>query len=63
MMDIQIVNVRSELPPFYRKLGYIETGTAPFPAEVVTKLRCHFIVMSKPLVEAGRSVTIERRKI
>jgi predicted N-acetyltransferase YhbS len=49
-MDIQIVNLRAELPPFYRRLGYSETGTAPFPAEVVTKENCYFIVMSKPLV-------------
>jgi GNAT superfamily N-acetyltransferase len=50
MMDIQIVNVRCELPPFYRRLGYVEIGAAPFPAEVVTKQPCHFIVMSKALV-------------
>ncbi|MFZ1031830.1 MAG: GNAT family N-acetyltransferase [Candidatus Acidiferrales bacterium] len=49
-MDIQIVNLRAELPPFYRRLEYVETGTGPFPAEVVTKEKCHFIVMSKPLV-------------
>jgi GNAT superfamily N-acetyltransferase len=50
IMDIQIVNLRKELPPFYRGLGYVETGTAPFPAEVVTKEKCYFIVMSKTLV-------------
>lgn len=48
-MDIQIVHLRSELPPFYRGLGYVETGTGPFPAEVVTKVKCYFIIMSKPL--------------
>jgi len=50
-MDLQTVNLRTELPPFYRRLGYRETGTAPFPAEVKTKLPCHFILMSKPLSE------------
>jgi GNAT superfamily N-acetyltransferase len=50
IMDIQIVNLRRELPPFYRGLGYVETGTAPFPAEVVTKEKCYFIIMSKTLV-------------
>jgi len=49
-MDIKIVNLRSELPEFYRKRGYIETGTSPFPPEVETKLPCHFIDMSKRLV-------------
>ncbi len=48
-MDLQIVNLRTELPPFYRKLGYEGSGTAPFPSGAVTKLPCHFIQMSKPL--------------
>ena len=48
-MDIKIVNLREELAGFYHKRGYVETGTSAFPAEVVTKLRCHFIEMSKPL--------------
>jgi N-acetylglutamate synthase-like GNAT family acetyltransferase len=48
-MDLRIVNVREELPPFYRRLGYVETGTAPFPAEIKSKLPCHFVLMSKPL--------------
>jgi len=48
-MDIKVVNLREELAGFYRKRGYVETGTSAFPAEVVTKLRCHFIDMSKPL--------------
>jgi GNAT superfamily N-acetyltransferase len=48
-MDIRIVSLRAELPPFYRRLGYVETGTAPFPAEIKSKLSCHFVLMSKPL--------------
>ena len=48
-MDLRIVNLRAELPPFYRRLGYVETGTAPFPEEIKSKLPCHFILMSKPL--------------
>jgi GNAT superfamily N-acetyltransferase len=49
IMDIQTVNVRTELPAIYRKMGYAETGTAPFPAEVATKQPCHFVIMSKAL--------------
>jgi len=49
-MDLRIVNLREELPPFYRRLGYIETGTAPFPEEIRSKLPCHFVLMSKSLV-------------
>ena len=48
-MDIKVVSLREELAGFYRKRGYVETGTSAFPAEVETKLRCHFIDMSKPL--------------
>jgi GNAT superfamily N-acetyltransferase len=48
-MDIQVVNLREDLFGFYRRRGYVETGTHPFPIDVETKLPCHFIVMSKPL--------------
>jgi N-acetylglutamate synthase-like GNAT family acetyltransferase len=48
-MDIKIVNLRTELPAFYRKRGYVETGTSPFPEDVETTIPCHFIDMSKPL--------------
>jgi predicted N-acetyltransferase YhbS len=48
-MDIYIVNLRTELPAFYRKRGYVENGATPFPADVPTKQPCHFINMSKPL--------------
>jgi predicted N-acetyltransferase YhbS len=48
-MDICIVNVRKELPAFYGRRGYVETGTAPFPENFVTKMPCHFVNMSKPL--------------
>jgi GNAT superfamily N-acetyltransferase len=47
-MDIKVVNLRTELPPIYRKLGYVETGTLPFEDPVLTK-PVHFITMSKPL--------------
>lgn len=48
-MDLSIVNLRTELPPFYRRLGYVETGMEPFPADVKPKLPCHFVKMSKHL--------------
>ena len=49
VMDIWIVNLRTELTPFYQRRGYVETGTLPFPPEVQTKQPCHFITMAKPL--------------
>jgi len=49
VMDLRIVNLRSALPGFYRRLGYEETGTAPLPADATVKQACHFIQMSKKL--------------
>ncbi len=48
-MDLRIVNLRTELPAFYRRLGYVENGAAPFPEEANPKLPCHFVIMTKPL--------------
>src|ERR1043165_639768 len=48
-MDILIVNVREELPSFYKKRGYEEKGTSAFPEDVETLVPVHFINMSKPL--------------
>lgn len=48
-IDLQIVNVRKELPAYYHRFGYTETGTAPFPAHVKTKIPCHFVILSKEL--------------
>jgi GNAT superfamily N-acetyltransferase len=48
-MDILIVNLRTELIPIYAQMGYIESGTAPFPVNVPTKLPCHFLRMSRNL--------------
>jgi GNAT superfamily N-acetyltransferase len=60
-MDLEVVNLRDELPPFYKSLGYRVTGTAPFPAMERTKLPCHFMVMSKPLVaESGVAKEVAR---
>ena len=48
-IDLRIVSARTPLPAFYRHLGYIETGTAPFPHDVPAKVPCHYILMSKPI--------------
>ncbi len=50
-MDLTVVNLRTELPPFYRKLGYVENGTEPIRAHMVPLVTqpCHFMKMTKPL--------------
>jgi len=49
VMEIHVVDLRRELPPLYRRLGYVEVGTEPFPATERAKLAARFIVMTKPL--------------
>lgn len=48
-MDMHIVNVREELPPYYRRLGYADSGTLPFSDCDQASRPCFFIVMSKRL--------------
>ncbi len=48
-MDLRIVNLRLELPAFYRKLGYAESGTEEFTPGAPTRLPCHFVTMQKAL--------------
>ncbi len=48
--ELRVVNLRTELPPYYRHLGYSETSTEPFPLEIPAILPCHFIVMTKELL-------------
>jgi GNAT superfamily N-acetyltransferase len=51
VMDIVVVNLRTELPPIYRKLGYVEVGIEEFHPSKPLKpgVEAHCIVMSKPL--------------
>ncbi len=49
-MDLRVISARAEqLLPFYLRLGYRETGTRPFPADLASKVPAHYILMSKPL--------------
>jgi ribosomal protein S18 acetylase RimI-like enzyme len=48
-MGLTIVNLRKELPGFYNRLGYTESGTLPFPSDQQANQPCHLVRMSKPL--------------
>jgi ribosomal protein S18 acetylase RimI-like enzyme len=48
-VDLRVISQRTPLPPFYRRLGYVEIGTAPFSPSLEVKVPGHYIVMSKPL--------------
>lgn len=50
-LDLDVVNLRLELPAFYRKLGYAPFDTAPFPKGEKLRRPAHLILMTKPLVE------------
>ena len=48
-MDIRVVNLRTELPPRYEKLGYVHCGVEPWPDGAPSKVPCHFLCMEKAL--------------
>ena len=49
VLDIWIVNLRTELPPIYRKFGFVETGTKTADHTEKFSQPVHFITMSKKL--------------
>jgi ribosomal protein S18 acetylase RimI-like enzyme len=50
-LDITVLSLRPELPPLYRRLGFVETGTEEFvhPIPLKAGFECHCVVMSKQL--------------
>lgn len=49
-IDLKTIDLRIDNREFYKRRGYVETGTEPFPADVTTKLPCCFVTMSKSIV-------------
>lgn len=49
VLDIRIVNLRTELPPIYRKFGFVETGTEVLKDSENFTRPVHFLRMSKSL--------------
>jgi ribosomal protein S18 acetylase RimI-like enzyme len=47
-LDIRVINLRAELVPFYRRLGFAERGVEPFEDPSLRR-PAHFILMSKAL--------------
>jgi GNAT superfamily N-acetyltransferase len=48
VMDIKVVNLRTDLLPRYTRMGYVATGTEPYDHRPVLQ-PCHFILMEKGL--------------
>ncbi len=52
VLDIDVVNLRQELPAFYEALGFVPAGTAPFPDPSKLTRPAHLVMMTKPLAAA-----------
>jgi GNAT superfamily N-acetyltransferase len=48
-VEIEVVNLREELPAFYTRFGYTIAGTRPFPDVFEAMRPCHFVVWKKNL--------------
>jgi ribosomal protein S18 acetylase RimI-like enzyme len=48
-VEIEVVNLRLELPPIYEKFGYRRTEERPFTDTDRASQPCHFVVMTKTL--------------
>jgi GNAT superfamily N-acetyltransferase len=48
-LDLEIVNLRDELPAFYEAMGFASGETAPFPNTGKLKRDAHLVIMSKAL--------------
>jgi GNAT superfamily N-acetyltransferase len=49
-LDIDVVSLRRELPPFYTRLGFAAYDTAPFPEPARLRREASLVLMTKPLV-------------
>jgi predicted N-acetyltransferase YhbS len=56
-IDIRIVNRRTELPPFYRALGFVDNGTEPLEEPKLTK-PAHFLKMTKTISGAASQAAV-----
>ena len=54
-LDIDVVNLRRELPAFYARFGFSPTGTTPFPAPDKLRQEAHLVLMTKPLAQEKRA--------
>ncbi|HZT77902.1 MAG TPA: GNAT family N-acetyltransferase [Vicinamibacterales bacterium] len=48
-IDIRILHLRTELPPFYLALGFVETGRTETVNDPFSRKPYHFILMTKAL--------------
>lgn len=58
-MDLEIVNLRTELPAYYGRFGYEVSGAQPWPDDHRDRITqpAHFILMSRPLTRTANGVS------
>jgi ribosomal protein S18 acetylase RimI-like enzyme len=49
-LELEVVNLREELPAFYAAMGFAPFETAPFPDAAKLRRDAHLVRMTKPLV-------------
>ena len=49
LAQLEVVNLRGELIPYYERLGFAVVGTTPFPKPWKLKREAHLVVMQKEL--------------
>jgi GNAT superfamily N-acetyltransferase len=49
-LDIEVVNLREELPPFYEAFGFLPSGVAPFNNPAKLTREAHLVRMTKSLL-------------
>jgi GNAT superfamily N-acetyltransferase len=50
-MDLRTISPRTDIQPFYARLGYSVTGTSPIPREIPMAVSGEFVHMSKSLLK------------
>ena len=53
-LDIDVVDLRCELPAFYAAFGFIPVGTAPFPHPAKLRRDAHLVLMTKELIPQSK---------
>jgi len=51
LVEIDVVDLRTELPAFYARLGYVQVGERPFPDPHKLRRPAHMVVMQKALTQ------------
>ena len=62
-LDLRVVDLREELFPFYRRLGFAEVGREPFSDPDKLKRPAGFVRLRKPLVAKMASMTSDDAQV